>query len=128
MNETERAAGLAPTPGYRYANRVGAELFIAGQVPLDAAGQLVGPDDHRAQAEQCLRNLSLLLGIHGYGRTAIRQVRIHVVGDQRDLAATWDAVVNWFGEVPPATLLGVTALGYAGQLVEVEATVVGETP
>lgn len=36
INEVELAAGLAPTPGYRYASVVADELFVAGQVPSTA--------------------------------------------------------------------------------------------
>ena len=45
MNELEIKAGLAPTPGYRYAKQIGNQLHIAGQVPLDSAGTLVGLGD-----------------------------------------------------------------------------------
>jgi hypothetical protein len=58
MNEAERNAGLSATPQYRYADRLGSQLFVAGQVPLDAHGDLVGAHDAGAQALQCLRNLS----------------------------------------------------------------------
>ncbi len=57
MNEVELQAGLPVTPQYRYAQRVGKQLFVAGQVP-------------------------------------------------------------------PATLLGIANLGYVGQLVEIDATVI----
>ena len=42
MNEAELEAGLAETPRYRYAERVGKQLFVAGQVPHDSEGQF-GP-------------------------------------------------------------------------------------
>jgi hypothetical protein len=39
-----------------------------------------------------------------------------------DLTAAWNEVVGGFGDHdPPSTLLGVGALGYPGQLVEIEA-------
>jgi enamine deaminase RidA (YjgF/YER057c/UK114 family) len=57
MNEAEIKAGLAVTPGYRYAEKVGNQLFVAGQVPHDADGQLVGIDDPHTQSSQCLDNL-----------------------------------------------------------------------
>ena len=122
MNEVERDAGLAPTPGYRYADVVGDELFVAGQVPHDADGELVGAGAPGRQAEQCLDNLFLVLGTHGFDREHIRRLTIHVVGD--DLAGAWEVVRRRFdGEVPPATLLGAARLGHSGQLVEIDATV-----
>ena len=57
VNGEELAAGLAPTPGYRYATAVGDELFVAGQVPLDGDGDLIGRNDAAAQAQDCLDNL-----------------------------------------------------------------------
>ncbi|MFI5447439.1 RidA family protein [Polaromonas sp. UC242_47] len=125
MNEAELVAGLSATPQYRYADRLGDRLFVAGQVPLDSHGQLVGPQDPSAQALQCLRNLERLLAVHEFQVTDIRQLAVYVVGDQASLSAAWSAVAGWFGgQVPPATLLGVARLGYVGQLVEIDTTVI----
>jgi enamine deaminase RidA (YjgF/YER057c/UK114 family) len=42
--------------------------------------------------------------------------------DQAHLHAVWDLVHSAFGDHDvPSTLLGVTVLGYPGQLVEIEA-------
>src|SRR3990167_7951187 len=112
MNEAEVAAGLASTPMYRYALHVGNELFVAGQVPRNSRGELVAPDDAAAQATQCLRNLDLLLSVHSFSITDIRQLVVYVVGDRTQLESAWTAVTAWFSEdVPPATLLGVACLG-----------------
>ncbi len=130
-NETtsaERAAGLATTPGYRYADRVGHQLFVAGQVPLDHEGDLVGVGDPAAQAGSCLDNLRTLLDVHGFDIADIRQLTVYVVGEHQNLLDTWAAVTDWFtGPVPPATLLGVNLLGYRDQLVEIDATVIRGT-
>jgi enamine deaminase RidA (YjgF/YER057c/UK114 family) len=126
-NDAERRAGLAPTPGYRYADRAGDQLFVAGQVPLDGEGQLVGRQDAAAQTTQCLENLRTLLTVHGFDVGDVRHLTIHVVGDRSALTDAWGAVSRWFADdlVPPATLLGVPVLGYADQLVEIDATVHG---
>jgi enamine deaminase RidA (YjgF/YER057c/UK114 family) len=122
VNEAERDAGLAPTPGYRYADVVGDELFVAGQVPHDADGTLVGRGAADVQADQCLMNLFRLLDVHGFERSHIRRLVIYVVGD--DVGGAWNAVRAGFdGEVPPATLLGIAGLGHPGQLVEIAATI-----
>jgi len=124
VNEAERAAGLPATPQYQYAQRVGNQLFVAGQVPHDVHGRLVGPDDPYAQALQCLKNLSTVMAVHGFSTSDVRQLVVYVVGEPPDLSAAWKAVTESFnGQVPPATLLGVARLGYVGQLVEVAATV-----
>lgn len=124
MNEREIAAGLASTPSYRYADRVGDHLHLAGQVPLDAAGLLVGAGDAQAQVRQCAKNLFTVVEAHGFGREDIHQLKVYVVGEQHVLHDAWVAVVECFdGNVPPATLLGVNLLGYAGQLIELDAHV-----
>jgi enamine deaminase RidA (YjgF/YER057c/UK114 family) len=125
MNEDEKTAGLADTPGYRYADRVGDELFVAGQVPHDGTGELVGPGDSAAQAVECLNNLRTLIDVHGFTLEDVRQLVIYVVGEQQNLTDAWAAVTGWFdGPVPPATLLGVNLLGHLDQLVEVDARIV----
>jgi enamine deaminase RidA (YjgF/YER057c/UK114 family) len=124
MNEPEIAAGLAPTPNYRYADRVGDRLYLAGQVPLDGAGRLVGTDDVGAQVRQCAANLFALITLHGFGRDDIHQLTVYVVGEQHVLHEAWVAVTACFnGDVPPATLLGIDHLGYVDQLVELDARV-----
>lgn len=124
MNDDEMQAGLAATPGYRYADRVGDELFVAGQVPHDSAGALVGAADAAAQATSCLENLRTLLDVHDFELGDVRHLTVYVVGEQRNLTDAWRGVTDWFdGPVPPATLLGVNALGHTGQLVEVDATI-----
>jgi enamine deaminase RidA (YjgF/YER057c/UK114 family) len=125
VNEGEIEAGLAPTSGYRYAERAGDRLLVAGQVPHDGDANLVGPGNPSAQAAQCLDNLRTLVTHHGFVVADIRQLTIYVVGPHHHhLLAAWEAVVRWFGgDVPPATLLGVSLLGHRHQLVEIDATV-----
>ena len=124
MNEGELAAGLAPTSNYRYADRVGDRLFVAGQVPLDADANLVGIDDAAAQTQQCVSNLFTLLAHHGFTRDEIHQLTIYVVGPHQNLLDAWAATRSCFEQnVPPATLLGVTLLGHLGQLVEIDAVI-----
>jgi enamine deaminase RidA (YjgF/YER057c/UK114 family) len=125
MNEKETAAGLPQTPGYRYARQVGAQLFVSGQVPNDETGQIVGLGDPAVQAKQCLDNLEKLLDVYDFTIADIQQLVIHVVGERANLTRAWEVVADFFkGEVPPATLLGVPVLGYARQLVEIDATVI----
>ncbi|MGI9612764.1 MAG: RidA family protein [Acidimicrobiales bacterium] len=125
MNGDEIEAGLAPTPGYRYADRHGDQLFVAGQVPLDDAGELVGVGDPKTQATTCLDNLRTLLDVHDFTVSDVRQLVVYVVGEHQNLLDAWEAVVAWSdGDVPPATLLGVNLLGYVDQLVEIDATVI----
>ena len=103
----------------------GNQLFVAGQMPHDSQGHLVGVGNALVQASQCLHNLSLVLSVHGFAMADVRQLVVYVTGEQEQLSAAWKATTGFFaGQVPPATFVGVARLGYEGQLVEVGATVV----
>lgn len=51
--------------GYSFGVLVGNQLWISGQVPFDAAGNLVGKDDIEAQCVQALQNLSAVVECAG---------------------------------------------------------------
>ena len=124
MNEGELSAGLAQTSNYRYADRVGGRLFIAGQVPRDPSANLVAPSDPVAQTRQCLDNLFTLITHHGFSKDDIHLLTVYVVGPHSNLIDAWGEVTSYFqNNVPPATLLGVTFLGYRDQVVEIDAVV-----
>lgn len=127
LNKGEIEAGLAKTANYRYADRVGAQLFVAGQVPHDRSANLVGIDNPAEQASQCLRNLRILIAHHGFKESDIRKLTIYVIGEEQNLLQAWEAVESWFDRnVPPSTLVGVDRLGYTDQIVEIDATIVAE--
>ncbi|MCG8352649.1 MAG: RidA family protein [Chloroflexales bacterium] len=127
MNEIETAAGLPQTANYRYAKRLGNQLFVAGQVPHDSSAQLVGKGDPSAQATQCLTNLRKLIEVNSFNEDDIQQLTVYVVGEHSNLVAAWAVVETWFErQAPPATLLGVSQLGYIDQLVEIDATIIRE--
>ncbi len=50
MNDDAIAAGLPATAGYRYSDAVDGQLFVAGQVPQNSDGALVGTGDPAVQA------------------------------------------------------------------------------
>ena len=59
--------GSPPTLGFSHVGEVssGRLVFTAGQVPVDAAGALVGRGDFAAQAEQAFANLETVLTYEG---------------------------------------------------------------
>ena len=125
MNETEIEAGLSQTANYAYAKKIGSQLFIAGQVPNNADGDLIGVDDPGAQTTQCLNNLHKLISLYEFDDQDIQHLTVYVAGDALSLKNSWTAVEEWFDKsVPPATLLGVSVLGYENQLVEIDATII----
>lgn len=121
---------LFPPPRYSHASVVeaGTKLaFLAGSVPLDAEGKLVGPGDPVRQAERVLLNLEEQLRAVGSDLAHVVATDVYVVsGDTADLSAVWDVVEASGLSAGPhsSTLIGVACLGYAGQLVEITATAV----
>jgi enamine deaminase RidA (YjgF/YER057c/UK114 family) len=101
----------------------GGTVFTAGACPLDADGGVVGPGDVAAQMRQTLDNLVVALRAAGCALEDVVKTTVYVAsGDRADLVAAWDVVEAEFGsDGPPSTLLGVAALGFTGQLVEIEA-------
>ena len=70
-----------------------------------------------------MTNLETALAATGAELADVVKTTVYVASAHRpDLVAAWEVVRDRFGDHdPPSTLLGVTTLGYADQLVEVEA-------
>ena len=124
--ELRRPEALAPGVPYAYAATTAGRpllVFTAGACPLDGSGTIVAPGDVVAQAEQVMANLHAALHAAGAKLADVVKVTVYVASDERtELVAAWGVVRRHFDEHdPPSTLLGVTALGYPDQLVEVEA-------
>ncbi|MFF3912623.1 RidA family protein [Streptomyces sp. NPDC001852] len=124
------ASGLLPPPTYAHASVVeaGTRLaFLAGAVPLDETGELVGPGDPVRQAEQVIANLVEQLHAVGSDLTHVVATDVYVVSSEPSvLSAVWEVVEASGLSAGPhsSTLLGVACLGYTGQLVEITATAV----
>jgi len=120
------APGLFQHTGYAYTavSAPGSLVFAAGACPIDADGEVTGGADYAAQARQMMANLVTALGAAGADLTDVLKTTIYVASaDQPDLVAVWEVVHDEYfsGHEVPSTLLGVSVLGYAGQLVEIEA-------
>lgn len=122
-----RATSLADTPyAYAYAATAPAGsrlIFLAGACPLNDDGTTAAPGDYAAQAARCVETLQAALDVAGATLTDVISTRVLVASSaQADLVTAWDVVHAAFGAHDvPSTLLGVTALGYDHQLVEIEA-------
>jgi enamine deaminase RidA (YjgF/YER057c/UK114 family) len=125
--EHTNAPGLSDPPGYSHAVVAsGGRLVVtAGAVPLDANGNLVGRGDYAAQTRQVLDNLALALGAAGARGEDVLKTTVYVVAqDREDLGGVWRVIQESEVAAAASTLLGVSLLGYEGQLVEVEAIAV----
>ncbi|MGP4078516.1 RidA family protein [Pseudalkalibacillus sp. R45] len=111
---------------YAYASRVpsGMELlFLAGACPLNRDGEVLNLSDYKLQAKLCVENLKEALKECGASLNDVVYTRVLVASqNQSDLVTAWETIRNEFGDHDvPSTLSGVTVLGYANQLVEIEA-------
>ena len=120
---------LHSPPGYHQVTVVeaGRTAFLAGQCPLDAAGVLVGEGNLDAQVDQVVANALIAIGAVAAQPSDVVRTVIYVVSDDTSvLGAAWQRLTR--SPLGPAfttasTLLGVTQLGYRGQLIEVDLTV-----
>jgi enamine deaminase RidA (YjgF/YER057c/UK114 family) len=121
-----RSDSLAASAPYAYASTAPADarlVFLAGACPIDLHGEVTDRGDIAAQARLCVSNLETALAAAGATLNDVLSTRVLVATtQQRELTTAWAVVREAFGEHDaPSTLLGVTVLGYPGQLVEVEA-------
>ena len=126
--ELIRSAELTDTAPYAYAAVVpaGRTVYTAGACPLDEQGAIVSPGEVGAQGRQVMANLVVALAAAGATLDDVARSTVYVASaDRADLVAAWNVVRAAFGDHDaPSTLLGVAALGYPDQLVEVEAVAV----
>ena len=120
---------LHATPGYHHVtvDTVSRLAFLAGQCPLDAAGNVVGVGDLFAQVDQVTANsLIALSAVGAEPGDVVRSVIYVATNEQAVLAAAWrrfsqSLLATAF--TTASTLIGVAVLGYPDQLVELDLTV-----
>ncbi len=115
--------GVAPGPGYSHvASGRGRLVFVAGQVALNAAGEVVGAGDTGAQARQVFENLRLSLAAAGATFEHVVKLTYFLL-DLRDLPEVRkvrDEYVNT-ARPPASTAVQVSALFRPEMRIEVEA-------
>ncbi|SCE09203.1 Enamine deaminase RidA, house cleaning of reactive enamine intermediates, YjgF/YER057c/UK114 family, partial [Streptomyces sp. BpilaLS-43] len=120
-----RSAALSDVAEYAYAATAPAEarlIFLAGACPLNEDGSTAAVGDYAGQAAKALENMKTALAAAGATLEDVISTRVLVASArQEDLVTAWQVVRDAFGEHDvPSTLFGVTVLGYADQLVEIE--------
>lgn len=131
MEQVPQDVGLSPSVPYDYLSVVGpgSLVFTAGACPLDEDGSVVGLDDVVVQASRCVDNLRRALGLRHATLDDVVRTTIYVVGARESLVAAWGVIADAFApKRPPSTLVGVHALGYEHQLVEIDAIASMTTP
>ena len=129
MLEKINPPGVHETAGYSHVTITseGRLAHLAGQCPLDLDGTVVGaPGDYDAQTDQVIANCLTVLSAVGAAPADVVRSIIYVVSpDSAVLAGVWDRLnASPLGPAftTASTLLGVAALGYRGQLIEVDLT------
>jgi reactive intermediate/imine deaminase len=125
MIESDRLPPPAAPYSHAFKVKGGTLLFISGQVPEDANGNIVSPGDFEAQARKVLENLKLVVEEAGGAVADIFKITV-LLTDQ----SQWkpfgklraQVYRRWGIKHPPAsTLLIVKALAKSGWMLEVEA-------
>lgn len=120
-----RSAALSDVAEYAYAATAPAEarlIFLAGACPLNEDGSTAAIGDYAGQAAKAVENMRTALKDAGASLEDVISTRVLVASTrQEDLGTAWKVVRDAFGDHDvPSTLMGVTVLGYADQLVEIE--------
>ncbi len=121
-----RSNALSDVAEYAYAATAPADarlIFLAGACPLNEDGSTAAVGDVAGQAAKAVENMRTALAAAGATIDDVISTRVLVASAaQADLVTAWEVVRDAFGgHDVPSTLMGVTVLGYAGQLVEIEA-------
>jgi 2-iminobutanoate/2-iminopropanoate deaminase len=110
--------------GYSHVAKADNTVYIAGQIALDATGNLVGAGDIEAQAQQVYANLQAILGELGGSLNDIVKMTTYLT-DRSQLGAFRRVRNRFFSDpFPPNTLLFVSGLAQPEYLIEIEAVAV----
>lgn len=117
---------LSKPTGYTHVVTVtgGRTIYISGQVPLDKEGNIVGPDDFRAQAAQVFENLGAALTAAGADFPNVVKLNYYVLymGNISTLREIRSGYLK--SEPPASTLVEVKRLAHEQFMLEVEAIAV----
>jgi enamine deaminase RidA (YjgF/YER057c/UK114 family) len=102
-------------------------IYVSGQVPVNANGEIVAKGDFRGQVTQVMGNLKTALAAAGATMNDVIKANYYVVNLRPDQVAVIREVRSKYfsADHPPAgTLVGVTALVQEGYMIEIEAEAV----
>ncbi len=113
--------------GFSQAWRVdgpGSIVFLAGQAPISAQGELVGEGDFEAQTRQVFENLRTVLEQSGATFESIVKLVVYATDTTRLLDYARVKAEYIPGPQPASTAIGVASLALPGMMIEVDATAV----
>lgn len=113
----------APTAPYSHALVVeaGRLLFISGQGPVDAQGNLVGAGDLRAQVRQVYANIQALLEAAGGTMANVVELTTYVLDISQRSIITEVRQELLHSPYPTSTMVEISKLAFDDWLVEISA-------
>ncbi|MGD9905423.1 MAG: RidA family protein [Vicinamibacterales bacterium] len=114
--------GLSTPTGYSHvvSARGGRTIYVAGQVALDAKGQVVGDGDLAAQTRQVFANLDTALKAAGASFADVVKTTYYM-RDASQVQVIREVRAKYFtGELPASTLVEVSRLANPAFLIEIE--------
>ncbi len=123
--ERIQPSGLNNGPTYtQVVKATGTTVYIAGQTPVDAQGNVVGRGDITAQTEQVMANIGKALASVGAGYDKLVKTTVFIT-DARYREAVGNVRNKYLaGHLPTSTLLVVAGLAQPEFLLEIEAIAV----
>ena len=130
LHRTAIRSASAPRPIGAYSQamqvKAGSLVFVAGQVALNASGNLVGNGDVEAQTRQVFQNICQVLSSTGASFSQVVEFTTYLVGRSSiqpflNARAALFPVLFPNGDYPPNTLLIVAGLVREEFLVEIKA-------
>jgi len=113
--------GMTQPTAYSHLVKFERLMFIAGQIALDADGNVIGAGDMKAQVRQVLENLKTVLASEGADFSNIVKINTFTT-DIEAFLETGDIRREYFGsEAPASTLVQIERLARPVFLVEIEA-------
>ena len=106
------------------------QVFVSGQVGVNAQKRLAGEGEFEAQTERAFENLGIALARAGAAWEHVVKLTIYVVGYEAARAMViGQAIRSRFatGKLPACSLIGVQALAESGFEIEVEAIALVDT-
>lgn len=101
--------------------RIGATLYVSGQIGLDPSTKAIEPGGVGPQTHRALDNLAKALALAGATFEHIAKVNVYLT-DMNDFAEFNSVYRSYFTTEPPArTTLGVSKLPHPDAIIEVDA-------
>ena len=98
-------------------------IFVSGQLARDAAGNVVGKGDMRAQIRQTGENIKTALAAAGVTLADIVKTNTYVT-DMEEFFRHTDVRMEYFGAMPTSTTIQVSKLAHPDLMVEIEVVAV----